>query len=853
MAEDEYYDDGFAGYVPTAEDPGPAMLVATGLFCVLITAIVPCLVSLGRRYEKRSLALAAAKAEETAEEEVKTEVQIPEQKREQSVVEDGVSVTLSNYEHGAAVPSGGGSSNSLAQTRTYHTREPNYIKGLFDKVVMPPYPDDTDGSVVSGGIFKKARSTVSADPAKSEVSETPSYATHATTTIFDAPIGRGRTRGYARKRRNFNDKRRVVKDIQNEAEADGYITQDVVMTRVRADLPQAAPESSQLGASDHPGITPSEHAGMTASELAAGRPPSTIALRSEVSSGISRGRHRGSRHRGGTSVLSYASSRKRSGSPDPSVMSRLDDHVITPMDAADFHDPGKMRVTMAGDEELDLCCGKHAWWRPSMIRKGFDAIVDVAEWDREFKRIVSISIPLCLEGFFAGLFDTLELVIVGQYIGTDALAAYTIIDLTLGLPGEFFGGIYESVGVLCSQAYGAENDFLVGQYAQIGSILYLLCIIPTIIISLLLVEDIVRLFGFDETVVTIAKEYSPYFLLELAVDGVSSCYHEMLTITGHERYCVFVGILQSALSVGILFALGASYDEDDFSLKEFGIVGLVISIFFMCMSIAFTLWKGWVEPFSRGLFRTLAMTNKKAVRATIKTALPLSFGYLLQYGEWEILTVFTAFMGPAEVAAWGVLGTLWEAFESVTEGVADGGEIRVSYHLGAGNPRMAKKASYKAILFGVFVGCFFTSMIFILGEDLAVWFTSDVMLQRMIADLLPYLGIGNITMTAGIVAWGLVGAQGRYRLATTVAFISSWLITLPVAAIFTYALNFDLKALTSAVVIGYAVTNTVLVYVLIRSDWVRLSKIVMELHALDDDSETPLIGEEGEAPAGISA
>ena len=31
-----------------------------------------------------------------------------------------------------------------------------------------------------------------------------------------------------------------------------------------------------------------------------------------------------------------------------------------------------------------------------------------------------------------------------------------------------------------------------------------------------------------------------------------------------------------------------------------------------------------------------------------KTALPLAFGSLLAYAEWEILTIFAAILGPAE-------------------------------------------------------------------------------------------------------------------------------------------------------------------------------------------------------------
>jgi MATE family multidrug resistance protein len=160
----------------------------------------------------------------------------------------------------------------------------------------------------------------------------------------------------------------------------------------------------------------------------------------------------------------------------------------------------------------------------------------------------------------------------------------------------------------------------------------------------------------------------------------------------------------------------------------------------------------------------------------------------------------------------------------------------------------AKGAAYKALLVGVLIGSIFTSIVFIFGENLAIWFSTDPALQHIIADLLPFLGIGNIFLTAGIVAYGIVGAQGRYRLANTIAFVSSILVTLPLAAIFTYGLNFDLKGITSAVVIGYSITNTALLYILVRSDWDRLSKIIVDMHDAaaghdigDDDPEEELL------------
>jgi Na+-driven multidrug efflux pump len=155
--------------------------------------------------------------------------------------------------------------------------------------------------------------------------------------------------------------------------------------------------------------------------------------------------------------------------------------------------------------------------------------------------------------------------------------------------------------------------------------------------------------------------------------------------------------------------------------------------------------------------------------------------------------------------------------------------------MGSGKPARARYSSYKTILVGVIMATLLTSIIWMMGLDLAKWLTPDPTLQYLIAELFPLVGVGNVALTAGTVSWALVGAQGRYRLATLTAFVSSWCVTLPLAALFTYGLHFDMQGVTAAVVAGYSVTGTALLYILIRSDWERLSKIVVELNERDDD------------------
>lgn len=184
-------------------------------------------------------------------------------------------------------------------------------------------------------------------------------------------------------------------------------------------------------------------------------------------------------------------------------------------------------------------------------------------------------------------------------------------------------------------------------------------------------------------------------------------------------------------------------------------------------------------------------------------------------------------LGPAEVAAWGILGTLWDALELVTEAVADAGEVRTGFLLGAGRPAQAKLSSMKTLYLGIFVSILITSCMFIAGESIPTWMTNDPTLQRMIAELIPLFGIGNIALSLGTLSWTLVGSQSRYRLSTTVGLSGAWFVAIPLATILTIVYNVDLQGQTAAIVIGYMVSGTANSYILLQTDWPKQSRRVI--------------------------
>lgn len=248
-----------------------------------------------------------------------------------------------------------------------------------------------------------------------------------------------------------------------------------------------------------------------------------------------------------------------------------------------------------------------------------------------------------------------------------------------------------------------------------------------------------------------------------------------------------------------------------------------------------------------GILRSVAMKNWEAVWLVLRTAAPMSIGNILLTVEWELLAIFAARLGGSYVAAWGIVGTIWGILEYATDCVASAGEIRVAKLLGNGNPRLAKLSAYKCLFLGNTLASLL-SVVFLIGMPfIPGWFTDNQFLQALISNVLPYCAVGNFALTIGSLAWTLVGAQGRYSVATFHGCIGSLGVTIPFACIATFVLHWRLPGLAAAVVVGYMVSGAFNVITLFLSDWEYISYRVM----IRNGATEPVEEEEEDDSSGI--
>jgi len=169
-------------------------------------------------------------------------------------------------------------------------------------------------------------------------------------------------------------------------------------------------------------------------------------------------------------------------------------------------------------------------------------------------------------------------------------------------------------------------------------------------------------------------------------------------------------------------------------------------------------------------------------------------------------------MGPAEVAAWSLAGCIWEVFEYLPSGFEDAAEVRIGIHLGNGNPRKAKLAAYKSLLYSMLLMTAWTIAFIVFQNQTINFFTSNETLIDMLKKLVPLICIGNFVECTGEGADYVISAQSRPHLATWIEVVLEITIMFPLTFYFVFIRNYGLEAVLGSLIIGSSVYVVIISY-----------------------------------------
>jgi putative MATE family efflux protein len=332
--------------------------------------------------------------------------------------------------------------------------------------------------------------------------------------------------------------------------------------------------------------------------------------------------------------------------------------------------------------------------------------------------LIKFTIPLVLGNLFQLMYNAVDSMIVGKFVGEDSLAAVGTSNPLMSLAILFISGMCLGAGVLMGNYYGAKDyDKLKRQISStmIGGLAFTLILTA---ICILTAPWLLKIIQTQDKVMAEATLYLRIIFCGLAFTFIYNCFASTLRALGDSRSPLYFLIISSVLNIfGDLFFV---------IVLKMGSVGCalstVLSEALCCLFCGIyinnnvkllCLGKGWLI-FDKGLFR--------------KT---VSYGWVsamqqatVQLGKIGIQAIVNT-MGVSAMAAFAVVNRIDDFAYTPEQNIGHAMTSFLAQNKGAGETARMKKGFRSGILIEVVYGIGVCLVCFIFARTLMQMFVND--------------------------------------------------------------------------------------------------------------------------------
>ena len=340
------------------------------------------------------------------------------------------------------------------------------------------------------------------------------------------------------------------------------------------------------------------------------------------------------------------------------------------------------------------------------------------------KIILLFSLPVLLGNLFQQFYNMVDTVIVGQYLGEDALAAVGSTGCLMFLVLGFANGIAQGFGVMVSHAFGAKDMKLLRHYVALSLLL-------TVVISMIL------------TVPTVA--FSRQLLLWLNTP------ENIITLANRYIRVIFAGIFATMaynVASGILRGIGDSRTPLYFLILSSGL-NIFLDIFLIVVVKLGTAGAAYATVISQAVSAVLCFivmfrkhdilrTTREdyycdfhEIRRMLSVGIPMALNYsITAIGTMMVQTALNL-LGSTQVAAFTAANKIEQI---VTQAYVAMGTTMATYcaqNIGAGKIKRIRQGFKSITIMGSIYSVVFAAIIMTVGKYMTYLFLSGDLTEIM--------------------------------------------------------------------------------------------------------------------------
>ena len=393
---------------------------------------------------------------------------------------------------------------------------------------------------------------------------------------------------------------------------------------------------------------------------------------------------------------------------------------------------------------------------------------------RPWKRIVELAIPLILGNIAQQLYNTVDTIVVGKYVGDNALSAVGAAGPVLNLLLVLFVGISTGAGILVSQRFGAKDRD--GLAKVIGNCLTLTAIVGafTTVIGLIFARPLLTLLDTPESVFEWCAQYLTIFFSGSIGFIFYNIFAGILRGLGDSVSALLFLVITTMLNIvlDIWFVAGFQLGVPGVALATIlaqTVSAILCAFKLLRMKDFFTLKASDFKP------------DGKCIRSIIGLGLPSGIAQSVFAVSALLVQSLTNSLGEV-VMACNVVVMRIDSFAMMPAF-----SISMALTTFAGQNYGARR--YDRIVKGAKQGCgiafgvsvVLTTAILLFGENLAWVFTDTQKLVDLAMRMLRILGVGYLVIGVNQGLSGLLRGVGDTKTPMWVGIITQVVIRLPLA------------------------------------------------------------------------
>lgn len=412
-----------------------------------------------------------------------------------------------------------------------------------------------------------------------------------------------------------------------------------------------------------------------------------------------------------------------------------------------------------------------------------------------WRSMFTFLIPLILSNALQSIGQLVGTVVVGRWLGVDALGAISAFFPLFFLLVAFVIGVSSGSTILIGQAFGARNEERMK--AIMGTSLTFLCLLGTVlaIIGGIFTHDILRLLGTPGNILEASTHYARILFWSLPVLFLYFAYTTFLRGTGDSKTPFYSLIVSTVLNLAFLPVLifgwlgfpacglyGAAYASVASTVLTFVLLILYLSK------------KNHTLRFDASVRKNLRI-DRVLLKLLLRLGIPASINMILvSLSEIAVITFVNSY-GSDATAAYGAVNQVASYVQMPAISIGMTVSIFAAQAIGSNRVDRLQLVVRSGIWLNYVIGGVLILLVYLFSAQILSWFltstqTVEIAHRLLMITLWSYLIFGHSQIFSATMR-----ASGTVLWPTVFAFIAIWCVEVPVAYVLSHFTTLGIRGI----------------------------------------------------------